>query len=212
MPKTVTTTYYTYDELSDEAKKNVYTWWRTSSVNADLVQLNLDEDWSSFEHFIDSIGVKATNWSVAPYQRSWISTEVESGDLLDLYTLDDASYQEHVEWGSEIPSCPVGDSDGYWIAEGLAESWNGKVVPYINGLVSEIRELLAERGGEEEARLFEGLCAKLRESIDEALESACRHAADDMTAGAEGVDEEEYMVSFLEGNDYWFDENGNPER
>lgn len=204
-------TFYTYDELSDDAKKTALEWWASKGCEF-IQQIEIDDGLASAEKTLESIGAEPSKWSIGAWESSYMEVSPSGGALREMAYALYYDYEHFVEEGERVPECPVMKSDGYFIGEGMAEKWNSDVVPAVNAVVSDLNSMIAERDvNEDMARVFANKLDKLAATIEDGLSEIGSKAANDIQTAAEWVESEEYFEGECEANEYWFDEYGNPE-
>lgn len=71
--RTETINIYTFDELSDEAKEKARDWYRDG-----MEYFWWNESLESIKAFCDGYGVTVKDYSVGPFERSWITTDASN--------------------------------------------------------------------------------------------------------------------------------------
>lgn len=74
--RTETINIYTFDELSDAAKEKARDWYKDG-----MEYFWMDESLESIKAFCDGYGVTIKDYSIGPFERSWMTTDAENANF-----------------------------------------------------------------------------------------------------------------------------------
>lgn len=179
----VVTKLYSYDELSDEAKKKAIDSFRNSQMWENIVSSMNQDDFDSLSAFLDSLDSLIT-WKGGDHYGSlfitWDFTD-------DWYNILDGEY--------DLEEVPLGSGDGYWLACVLREDWATRVAP--------INEYIQDGINGDEVDLNH-----LKNMLNSAIDDTVSEAEKEYNDAYNGYFDDEYIEQDIEGNDYEFTEDG----
>jgi len=77
--KTITTNLYKFDELSESAQEKAITNWRNNTTEYSWI----DEYMNSLKEFCSVTGIDLKDWSISPYNHSYIKWEFDGAENIN---------------------------------------------------------------------------------------------------------------------------------
>lgn len=191
-----------FEYLTDKAKENAIESLRSSDILAEMANMSADEDIESLKYSLDSIGVELTDYHIG-YPGEYVSIRINDR------TEDDLLYPDART--NHLADIPHAEDDGYFIGVGVKEDWD-KRIPELQAMVDAINAKLDASDPDAEYPHYDGfeedsggLYDAYYDAANECAHTAIRDANDEY----EATFDDEYIMSFIDGNDILFDEDGN---
>lgn len=195
--KTVNKDYYTYDELSDEAKAHAREWY-ANHISGDMAYIQTEENLHALKKTIETAGLELTDYHIGNDQYDHVTIWPDAYELNELLR-----WTEYYGWYEPYPACvcPRMEAKENFVGNCAANVWNETCAPALDKVLAEA----------------EGMCGDELDNLDvekkimEQLAVLEGEVLRELQRDREWCYEDEYIVSGIEANEMWFDEDGNPE-